>query len=133
MYVALRQGYCVPMDDVLPSPVPIVPFETELGKYPFIVRQTTASCFYINVNALSPSAQFSPGGVSLNTRKKEMQPTEEKLQGSLGIRKLIQLFTKILFFKMSHLNHKGLTRSSRGNKAVNERIVDSNKSLYLNK
>lgn len=34
MYVALSRGYCVPMDNVLPSSVPIVPFETELGKYP---------------------------------------------------------------------------------------------------
>lgn len=34
MYVALRRGYCVPMDNVLPSCVPIVPFEMELGKYP---------------------------------------------------------------------------------------------------
>ena len=34
MYVALSQGYCVPMDNVLPSSIPIVPFETELGKYP---------------------------------------------------------------------------------------------------
>ena len=85
MYVALRKGYCVPMDNVLPSPVPIVPFETELGKYPFIVRQTTASCFYINVNALSLSAQSRGGfseykeeGAAANGRKTTRQFRNKK-------------------------------------------------------
>lgn len=31
----------------------------------FIARQTTASCFHINVNALSQRAPFSPGRISL--------------------------------------------------------------------